>query len=201
MLSAVRSGLERSPALFERLRLHFVGTTYAPDKGNLQYQVMPLAREAGVERVVDERPGRISYLDALQLLIDSHALMVVGSDAPHYTASKIFPYILAKRPLLVVFHEASSVVGILRETGAGSVVTFNAERPPQERVPEITRALEEILSLPAGYQPPTHWQAFEAYTTRAMAARLARVFDRAVLGERPEPRPDEQAPQTWPSVS
>jgi hypothetical protein len=49
----------------------------------------------------------------MQILLDSHALLVLGSESAHYTASKIFPYILANRPLLAVFHEESSVVRIL----------------------------------------------------------------------------------------
>jgi len=175
----VRLGMKWVPQLFDRLRLHFVGTTYAP-KTNGFYPVLSLAREAGVERFVDEHPLRIAYLGALQLLLDSHALVVVGSNAPHYTASKIFPYILARKPLLAVFHEASSVVRILSETQAGRVVTFTNEHPPIEKVEEISKHLEEILSLPPGYEPPTRWDAFEAYTARAMTKRLSKVFDQVV---------------------
>jgi len=63
-----------------------------------------------------EQPRRIPYLASLQVMIDSHALLLVGSDEPHYTPSKVFPYVLAERPLLAVFHEDSSVVRILGET-------------------------------------------------------------------------------------
>jgi hypothetical protein len=119
-------------------------------------------------------------LDALQILLDSHGLLVVGSDAPHYTASKIFPYILARRPLLAVFHEASSVVRILQENQAGEVVTFNDQRPPTSQVEEISKRLEEMVSLPSDYQVPTCWEAFERYAARAMARRLAHVFDRVI---------------------
>lgn len=181
VLEALRLGIGRSPAIFSKVRMHFVGTTYAKNaKG--QYQVLPVAQDLGLAHLVDERPTRVSYLDALQVLLDSHGLLVIGSDAPHYTASKIFPYILARRPLLAVFHEDSSVVRILRETQAGKVVTFNLQQPPLEKVEEILKWIEEILSPYSNHQSATRWEIVEGYTTQAMAARLAQTFDNALSG-------------------
>ena len=181
LFEAVRLGRVRTPELFARLRMHFVGTTYAANASS--YQVLPLAQEAGVADMVDERPGRVAYLDALRILLDSHGLVVVGSDEPHYTASKIFPYILARKPLLVVFHEASSVVSIVRETNSAALVTYSAQRPPALAVDSIAEALEQMLREP-DRPPQTGWAAFETYTTRAMASRLATVFNRVVEQER-----------------
>jgi hypothetical protein len=179
LLKAVCMGLERTPKVFNRIRLHFIGTTYAPNAESV-YQVLPLVREMGLEGIVDEHPGRVSYLDSLQLLLDSHALLVVGSNAPHYTASKIFPYILARKPLLAIFHEASSAVTILRETGAGQVITFGSQHLLDEQFGEISRRLEEILCMPMGYQLPIRWDIFQSYTAKEMTRRLAGVFDRVV---------------------
>ena len=154
-----------------------MGTTYAPKAEGL-YQVLPIARECGVDDIVEERPSRVQHLDAIQILLDSDALVVVGSEAPHYTASKIFPYILAAKPLLAIFHEESSAVKLLQETCAGNAVTFGTGRPPLSVVGEIGTALQELLRLPIGWRPPTNWEKFEPYTARAVTARLAEVFDR-----------------------
>jgi hypothetical protein len=181
VFEAVKLGLQRWPELFNRLRLHFVGTTYAPDAAG-QYQMLPAAKDAGIESLVDEHPGRVPYLDAMQILLDSHALLVLGSESAHYTASKIFPYILADRPLLAVFHEESSVVRILRETQAGDVITFREARSLGEKVNQIATSLHEILSRPGSSKPPTRWEAFDPYTARAMTSRLAQVFDKAFAG-------------------
>jgi hypothetical protein len=183
LFQAAKMGLERSSQIFSRLRLHFVGTTYAAHAGQ-DYQVMPIAEEMGVHGLVDEHPERVPYLDALQVLLDSHALAIIGSEFPHYTASKVFPYILARRPLLAIFHEASSVVKILKETQAGDVVTFSSEQKPVMHAAAISRYLEELICLPRGYQPPTRWEAFEAYTARAMSRRLAGVLDKVIEGKR-----------------
>lgn len=179
LFAAVRRGLDRTPELFGRLQFNFVGTTYEAQAQG-KYQVLPLAREAGVEHLLNEHPPRVSVLDAIQVQTDSHALLAIGSDAPHYTASKIFPYVLARRPVLALFHEESSVVRIVAETGVGQTLTYSAQRPLMERVSEIEAAVEGLIHLPPGYQPPANWGAFEAYTTRAMTGRLASALDLAV---------------------
>jgi hypothetical protein len=177
LFTAVQRGREKAPELYKRLRMHFVGTTYAPNAAG-QYQVLPVARDCKVDDIVDEKPGRVQHLDAIQILLDSDALVVVGSEAPHYTASKIFPYILAAKPLLAVFHEESSAVKVLAETRAGKAVTFSTTRPPLSVVGEIEAALQDLLSAPAGWRPPTDWKKFEPFTARAVTARLAEVFER-----------------------
>jgi len=181
VFEAVKLGLQRRPELFNRLRLHFVGTTYAPDAAG-QYQMLPAAKDAGIESLVDEHPERVPYLNAMQILLDSHALLVLGSESAHYTASKIFPYILANRPLLAIFHENSSVVRILHETQAGHVITFGNGCSPGEKTEEIAELLQQTLSLPRGSRPPIRWEAFEPYTARAMTSRLALVFDKVFAG-------------------
>jgi hypothetical protein len=112
-------------------------------------------------------------------MLDSHALILLGSAEPHYTASKVFPYVLAQRPLLAVFHEDSSVVTILREVNAGRVVGFNAKKPPLERANEISVHLEEMLG--ENYKPKMLWEAFEPYTTKALTRRLAHILDSAIV--------------------
>jgi hypothetical protein len=179
LFEAIRIGRQSAPDLYKRVRIHFVGTTYAPKAEGL-YQVLPVARECGVDDIVEELPGRVQHLDAIQLLLDSDALVVVGSEAPHYTASKIFPYILAAKPLLAIFHEESSAVKLLQETCAGNAVTFGTDRPLLSVVGEIDMAFQKLLRLPTGWRPPTNWEKFEPYTARAVTARLAEVFDRTV---------------------
>jgi len=179
VFQAVLTGLNRWPDLFARLRLHFVGTTYA-HQAEGQYQVLGLARELGVDRCVDEHPTRVAYLTAIQILLDSHVLLAVGSESVHYTASKIFPCILAARPLLAVFHEKSSAVTILKETQAAEVVAFGEGRPVSATVKDITQQLHKLLALPSNSLPPTRWDVFERYTAKAMTARLAVVFDRVI---------------------
>jgi hypothetical protein len=182
LFEAVKLGGREAPEIFDRIRLHFVGTDYAY-AGAARYQLLPLARQMGMEQQVDEHPRRVPYLTALQILLDSHALVVVGSTESHYTPSKIFPYILAKKPLFGIFNESSSVVGILRDAGAGEVVTFSREAPPGTRVREIYDKLRAVLSS-VGQPREVCQAAFEPYTARALTARLVTAFEKALARPR-----------------
>ena len=174
--------------------MHFVGTTYAPKAEGL-YQVLPIAQQCGVDDIVEERPGRVQHLDAIQILLDSDALVIVGSEAPHYTASKIFPYILAAKPLLAILHEESSAVKLLQETRVSKAVTFNANRPPLSVVGEIEAGFRDLLTLPPGFRPPTNWEKFEPFTARAVTARLAQVLDRTLHAADQPQYPDRMKSQ------
>lgn len=167
---------EQSPGMYQRLRLHFFGTTYDPNpKKGL---VLPVAQEMGVADIVSEHPKRIPYLDANSILCQSDALIGLGTSEAHYTASKIFPCILAQRPLLAAYHEASSVVDILRTAGVGGLITYSDAAPVETKVDEIQAKLTELVEAQGQAQAPLDLSAFEGLTARKMAADLAAVFDR-----------------------
>ena len=169
---ALKLLIEKQCALRDKLRIHFVGTNYAPKERAIK-TVEPLTLEYGLGGVVSETTDRIPYFEALQCLLDADALFIPGSDDPGYTASKLYPYILAKKPLLAVFHEASSVMQILNRTRAGTVVSFRTGESVEATASRIT----ETGWLDSPTIPPTDWPAFEPYTAREMTRRLCRVFD------------------------
>jgi hypothetical protein len=173
LFSALRSAREADPGRFAGLRLHFVGTDYAPG-ARARKTVEPIAQACGVDDLVSELPHRLPYFQALQCLLDAQALIVPGSDDPGYTASKLFPYILAKRPLLAIFHEQSSVMDVLRRTGAGVAIGFRTGEPVGD---VATRIQTAWLGGPVRRVPSTDWGVFEQYTAREMTRRLCAVFD------------------------
>jgi hypothetical protein len=155
------------------LRIHFVGTSYAK-AGTGKSNVMKLARAAGVDDVVDEKTDRIPYSHTLRCLLDAEALIVLGTDDSGYTASKIYPYLLAEKPLLSVFHEQSSVVRLIREVGGAVVVPFSTGEPVAAVAERIHR---EWLENDCFRNPvPLDKEAFEPYTARAQAGQLAAFF-------------------------
>jgi len=182
LFAAFREGLLRSPDVFYKVRLHFVGTTYASNQPDL-YQALPLANDFDIANFVTEQPKRVSYLDANQILLDSHGLLMIGSDAAHYTASKVFPYILSRKPVLALFHAQSSVIRILEETQSGRFVSFSMENTLSDQIEAIYQELLTLISYPTHWHPPTRWEVFEQYTARAMAERLAKVLDQVVAHE------------------
>jgi hypothetical protein len=176
---SIQSERQRHPEQWQSVRLHFVGTSYAP-KDRAVKTVEPIAQELGVADLVTEHEHRIPYFEALQVLADSDAILLIGSNDAGYTASKLYPCILARKPILAIFHRQSSVVDILHRTQAGKSVTFAPENQPGDLLTEVTIQLRELLSLPKGYQPETNWGAFQPYTAREMTRQQCAIFDRSL---------------------
>ena len=65
---------------------------------------------------MDEYPARVPYLDVAPVATRFPCVARLGSDTAHYTASKIFPYILARKHILAIYRTESSVVDIVRKT-------------------------------------------------------------------------------------
>ncbi|MCP4351387.1 MAG: glycosyltransferase family 4 protein [Desulfobacterales bacterium] len=179
-LKAIFSALllihKRHPDLYESVRFHFFGTTYAPNpKEGL---VMPVAREMGLSDIVSEHPKRVPYLDAANILCKSDAIFAMGTSEPHYTASKIFPCILAKKPLLAVYHEASSVVEILLKTGVGKLVTYSETAPVETQVKTIYEALISLIKASKHNIFPSDSSLFDEFTARTMTRKLTESFEK-----------------------
>ena len=51
-----------------------------------------------------EHPHRIGYVDTLNHLMQSDAVLVLGSTEPHYTPSKVFQAMLSQRPVFAMLH-------------------------------------------------------------------------------------------------
>jgi hypothetical protein len=180
LFETVRRALQEDPQRYERIRFHFVGTNYAANAGPEHRLVLPLAAEYGLLDRVSEQPARMAYLQALQVMLESHALLTVGSEEAHYTASKIFPYLFSGRPLLALFHETSNVLDTLRKARAGLTVSFSAAEPISEKTAEIRRALEVLTSAGETARTPRDPGSLSDCTAAAMTARLAAVFDRVM---------------------
>ncbi len=165
----------------ENLMIHFVGTDYAAgDRARETFR--PIAEECGVADVVQEIPNRIPYFEALKCLADAEALIVPGSDDQGYTASKICAYIMAKKPMLAIFHEKSSVADILRATNAGTLVTFK----DSSELERMTCEIEARWFKSARHPPTIKDGALEPYLARKMTRRQCAVFDQCVEEEHVE---------------
>lgn len=175
--AAFRQAMARDHSL-RSVRLHFIGTDYAAH-ARARASIVPIAAESGVAEWVDESPHRIPYSEALRCLLDAHALIVPGSDDPGYTASKLYPYILASKPMLAIFRRESSVADVIAETKCAEVATFDAETPLDRLVESIDQRwfLSKAYRLP----PRTIWPAFHPYSAEAMTRRLSDFLKRIAV--------------------
>ena len=103
-----------APNFTKQLRLHFVGTNYSPAE-RTQKVVEPIAGEWGVADLVEEHSERIPYFEALALMVDSDAVLLIGSVAADYTASKFFNCVLSQTPVLALFNSQSLVSKLTAE--------------------------------------------------------------------------------------
>jgi glycosyltransferase involved in cell wall biosynthesis len=124
--------------LRQRLRLHFLGTSYAPTGQGIP-SIAPLAERYGLGELVEERTDRLPLSLALATLKAADALLVLGSNDPAYTASKLVPYLLARRPLLAVMHEQSLVCELLERCGGGQLMRFSSKTSTAELSDRIAK--------------------------------------------------------------
>ncbi len=174
VLDCLQLGLQEYPAHFERIRIHFIGTSYAP-KGQGKPTLKPLADELGLGNQVSEYTDRIGFYESLKTLQNADGLVIIGSDDPAYTASKIYPYVLAKKPLLGVFHPSSSAVEILKTCRAGEVITL--EDQPDNYFQIFRQYITQILHPT---QLTTDWALFAPYTARYQTGLQTAVFERSI---------------------
>ncbi len=182
VLTAVGTLRDVAPAAFDRLRLHFFGTSNLTDP-NATQRVIPVAAELGVAERVSEIAPRIDYLDALTVLTQASGVLMMGSTETHYTASKLYPGLLAQRPLLSVYNRASSVVDILASTCRAPsvhVVTYDDLNRAGSKVKEITTALGEMVTSPKFSNADVDFNALAQFSAESLAENLASVFDKVV---------------------
>ncbi len=129
-----------------RVHCHFIGTSYAA-QGEGEPTIAPLAEKMGLSNYVTEHTDRVPYFNALQLLQDAHLLLIPGSTDSGYTASKLYPYLMSRKPLLAIFNRASSVVEVMRDVGLEEqCITFDLEFETVEvQVDQLANQLDKFL--------------------------------------------------------
>jgi hypothetical protein len=175
-LAGLRELKARSPDAAARLRVHFVGTGSSPDDPD-GHQVLRRAQLADVADIVDEHPQRIGYVDTLNHLTKSNAVLILGSTEPHYTPSKVFQALLSRRPVFAMLHKESTAIDMIRSFGAGVALTLTASALPSPS--EVAGALEELSHGAVYDAQAVDESAFEAYSARESARTLAAALDLA----------------------
>lgn len=176
--SAVALLQDRRPRLYERLALHFFGTSNRTG-AEVPERVLPIARELGVGDRVTEVAPRIDYLAAVRVQTQASGLLLLGSSEPHYTASKLFPALLSRRPLLALYHERSTVVEMLRRAApTARCVPYGDATRAGDRVEAVYEALAGLLASAAAGPIPIDPQVLAELSAAAMAGRLAQVLNR-----------------------
>ncbi|MGC1631117.1 MAG: glycosyltransferase [Gelidibacter sp.] len=174
IFEAFKKGLDTNEN-FQNFKFWFIGTSYAPD-GQGKQTIKPIAEHFGIGDYVEEVTDRKPYFEVLTLLKKADVILIPGSEDANYTASKLYPNLLAKKPLLCVFHSNSSVVRIVKDLNAGEVVLFDKEEA-------IDACLEKMksIALKLPFEPHTDWDKFEPFTARTMTQVQCEFFDQVII--------------------
>jgi hypothetical protein len=186
-LSSLARLREVAPRLFNRVRVHFVGTSNVRTPES-RLRVMAAAERLGVADAVSEHPVRVDYCDAINIQLQSSAIILLGSSEHHYTASKIFPALLSGRPVLGIFHTLSTASGILSARAGDRIklVQFSDECPAAGTVSRIADCLMELLTDAQDSKVTQHSSIDESLSANALAGRFAQLLDQV------SPSPDER---------
>lgn len=173
LFSNFKRGLDEQPELFSRVKMHFIGTSYAP-RGQGRPTLAPIAAATGMESYVTEHTDRIGFYQSISKLQQAHGLLLIGSDQAAYTASKLYPYILAKKPLLALLHPQSSAASIMKQCKAGQLISLTE---PEHAFQILGTYLQDIKN---GTGIQTDWKEFEAYTARYLTGKQAELFNQVI---------------------
>lgn len=178
VFEALKIGLKNQYGVFSKLKLNFIGTSYAP-AGKGKHTIMPVAKQYGIENNVVEITDRISYYHALLTLQQADALFIPGSDDPKYTASKIYPYLMVSKPLLSIFNSGSSAVSILKEYGSSFNYCYDTTKDIHDKIYSFLTSVVNDDFDPVIYNKA----AEEKYAAKTMTGRQCAFFDRIVSGK------------------
>lgn len=173
LFSALAEGLKNNQEVFNRFRFHFIGTSYAAS-GQGKPTILPLAQQFAVEGLVTEITDRISYYHTLTTLQQADALFIAGSDDAKYTASKIYPYLMMKKPLLAIFNPASSAIGILKDFGINTAYSYTDIKSQQVNG-FLTELANGTLSV-----PQLSAAAINEHSAETKTLKQCRLFDEAL---------------------
>jgi hypothetical protein len=111
---------------------------------------------------------------------EADVLLLLGSQDAHYTASKIFPCWLSGKPVLALFHAASTVNQLAAELGGVRVVTYDAVTGAEACTEPMHQVLRELMQRGPVALPPLNDSAFDGYSARGVAQKFAALFDRVL---------------------
>jgi hypothetical protein len=171
--------------------LFFFGTSYAP-AGRGVATTGALAERHGLGGIVHEQPARIGYIDSLRILLETDLALLLGSTDQSYSPSKVYPTMLAGRPVVALAPPDSVLAAKIRELGGASLVTFQLRAAAD---PDAVRRLADLLRnfaaspalLPA--LPAEPELIARRYTAKAVALAQIDIFNAVISRHHPARRP------------
>lgn len=168
--------IRKQGALDPAVRIYLFGTGATAD-----HSLHQVAIEAGLGDIVHETSERIPFLHVQEYMRRCEGLLSIGSTEEHYSASKTFQCLLARKKLLSFFHHKSEARTILKNAQADQYHTnYVPDQAEHESISELKTTLEGFLASDA-----SHWQprlkALAPYHAKKSAQALIDTIQQAIL--------------------
>ncbi|WP_225874713.1 glycosyltransferase [Pedobacter hiemivivus] len=174
VFETLQKGLQEEPGLFNQLHFYFIGTSYAPSGRGLP-TILPIATKYQVQDHVTEITDRISFYHTLLSLQQADALFIPGSDDPQYTASKIYPYLLSKKPLLAIFHQDSNAIDVINECSTNTTLIKFSDEDSNSKLSRVLTDWANMSLVPLQLTPQ-----IKKYSAAHLTLRQTELFNRAI---------------------
>jgi len=160
--------------LLHGMRIELYGTMLRWRPGDRKH-LLEVAHEHGVEDLVQEDPGRVSYRRSLELLVGGDGALILGVDDKGYMPSKLFTYALSGKPLLAALNEESPAYRAFKERPAlGHAIGFGSGDAADQAAPAI---VESFLREVASGSRFDRLAALQPDLSASMAGRHAALFE------------------------
>lgn len=101
--------------------------------------------------------------------------MIIGSNEPHYTASKVFGLLMSGRPYLTLLHQASSAHALAELAKGGIAVSFTSLEKLAQLEEALADAIIELATKPQVYATVDS-SVYAHFEAKVIAARYGRIF-------------------------
>lgn len=163
-----------------RLRIWFVGSSNQR-RADAPGVVQPIADADGVGDIVREHAPRLAYFDALRVLRDADAVLVLGSGEPHYTPSRVFPALASRRPVIARLHRQSPAYQLLASAmGSRQIELIEWSDDAGAQAHAFARAFSRVVHSTGGAEAIDD-QPLAPFTGEALARQVAELLDQVSI--------------------
>jgi len=162
---ALKELSEEIPDFKENLRVQVVGST--------EELVVETAKKYGLEEQLTNS-GYVTHAEAIQIMQSSQVLLLLINkalkNAPGRMTGKIFEYLAAQRPILLIGLEQSDPADVIEKTKSGAVADFNDSA-------KIKGILSAYYRLYKENKLKLNAEDYQQYSRRNLSRRLAALLD------------------------
>ena len=174
------ASIKSNKVLLKDIEFHFIGTG-----GNLpdaDYKIKPFAEKYNLwQSIIYEYPARIPYLDVLVHLNHADGILIIGSTEKHYTPSKVFQAILAKKPIIAWLHKESTACEIIKRLDAGRVLDFDGPSDLGKIENESLSIIEDFRRFIQNYNSVSiDNHILSNYTAKCITKKLVNLVEKTI---------------------